>query len=219
LRIVPETFFAWVANPEMNKLPDTMDRSGIAIARVLYRLNALLLVGFFLVSIAAWGHVPERVPLHFSFAGDPDIWVAKSIVSWLGLPALAVAIAAFFYGLHRAGRPYPKTWDVPEKEEFLRLPPGGQAAVWEIMDQTVAGTMLLTTVLFMGAQAAVYLVATGRADGIPWYIAILEVAVIAGVVVLAFVYKRRVRRYIRSRRRTLGDESEVPPPGSSHSLG
>ena len=170
-------------------------------ARTLYRLNAVLLLGFVLVSLAAWEHVPERVPLHFGLAGDPDHWARKSVVSWLGLPAIAVAVAAFIYAVHRAGRPYPETWNVPEKEQFRRLAREDQKVVWEMIDTAVAGTMLLTTVILVAAQAAAYLVATGRAAGIPWYVAAIEVTAIAGVLVMALALKRQARRYIRSHTR------------------
>lgn len=74
-----------------------------------------------------WPGLPERVPIHFDLAGNPDRWAAKSWWSWFALPALGTALGAglglfvpwWMVRLARANSPW---LNVPWRERFRALP-------------------------------------------------------------------------------------------------
>lgn len=73
-----------------------------------------------------WPDVPERVPLHFDFAGQPDRYGERGYWSWFLLPTLASGFGLLFGVLlprwvgWLAERD-PKLINIPDKQRFLSL--------------------------------------------------------------------------------------------------
>ncbi|MGY1722991.1 DUF1648 domain-containing protein [Blastococcus sp. SYSU DS0533] len=146
-------------------------------------------------SAAAWGwslvRLPDRVPVHFGGAGDPDRWVGRAEALWTsGL--LAVGMALLFAGLvrlvHRAPAhlfnvPPPEHWKRPEHLPHLR------ALVADDLWWIGAWTLLLIAAVQVLVVRAAQL-ADPRLDG--WAFAVLGLYLLA---VLGRVGWMLTRRY------------------------
>lgn len=87
----------------------------------------LAMLGVWGLAAWLWPGLPERIPMHFDFAGRPDGWVEKSVLVWFGLPALATAVSAVLglllpiWMVHLA-RTNSRWLNVPRKDLFVQLP-------------------------------------------------------------------------------------------------
>jgi uncharacterized membrane protein len=129
-----------------------------------YRLlNVLLLLALFAGSAWAYPRLPEHIPVHFGFSGQPDRWEARSIVSWFLLPAVAAVLALALYGMSVFGGRHPELWNVPDKRRFLALGPAEQAPIIAQQQRFMAFVGCLVTALFGVIQAGSYAASTGGA--------------------------------------------------------
>jgi uncharacterized membrane protein len=144
------------------------------------RLGALtLLAGLYAGSAAAYPHLPERIPIHFDFAGNPDAWASTTLLSWFMLPLFATGLAGFLLVLGRLSEYRPELWNIPEKQRFLALSAEARAPIVARLRTFMALVAVLTTALMGTMQVEVFLIATGQMRPTPW--------LIAGAVVLMLV--------------------------------
>ena len=138
-------------------------------ARSVHRLHLLLLVIYVATAALVWPSLPDRIPIHFDFAGDPTTWARTSVPFWFGLPVLALAMDLFIRGLGNLALRVPELWNIPDKERFLALPAKARAPVEESLRVMLAWAAVLVTPAFVGIHLGMYLTATGRTRGLPWY--------------------------------------------------
>ncbi|MGE3526267.1 MAG: DUF1648 domain-containing protein, partial [Gemmatimonadales bacterium] len=60
--------------------------------RVLVVAAALALGACWLLPAFAWAGLPQRIPTHFGFGGEPDAWGGRLTI--LALPAIATGVHA-----------------------------------------------------------------------------------------------------------------------------
>ena len=166
-------------------------------ARSVYRLELALLALYFAATATMWPVLPERVPIHFDFAGEPTTWARTSVLSWFGLPLLAAATTLFIYGLGRASTHEPDIWNIPEKERFLALSPAARAPIVAYLHRALAWSALLTTIMFIGILIAVYQTATGRNAGLKWQSNLLIWAPLGILIPVALTIARNAGRQIQ----------------------
>lgn len=135
--------------------------------RRYHLLNAILLLALFAGSAWAYPRLPARIPIHFDFAGRPDAWESRSIVSWFLLPAIAVGLAAFLRGASALAVRNPETWNLPDKRAFLALDPVARAPIVARMQEFMAFVGVMVTAVMCIVQASVYRAATGTETGLP----------------------------------------------------
>ncbi|MDT0632630.1 DUF1648 domain-containing protein [Rubrivirga sp. S365] len=134
-----------------------------------------------------WPDVPARVPTHFGLDGQPDAWAGRSVGSWFGLPAIALALAAFLDALvvwtHR--HPALAGLNLPQKDAILALPPDRRAPVlaWSAAALYAVGAACMVS--FALIQAGTWAAAHGG-SGAEWVAAGGAVAVVAPLVALAW---------------------------------
>lgn len=58
-------------------------------------LVVLAVAGMVAQVAVRWPQLPERIPVHFNAAGEPDGWAAKSLAQVLLLPALTLVVGGF----------------------------------------------------------------------------------------------------------------------------
>jgi len=134
--------------------------------------------------------LPDRIPLHFDFAGTPNRWGSKSSLMVLMLAALAVS--GIFYLTTRLIpwiRRHPKLINMPEKERFLKLPEEKQMVYWNVMYEfLIAFATCLNFVWVMTIWGTIH-VASGKSQQLPvWSIAPGLVLIL----LMLFFYLRRV---------------------------
>jgi uncharacterized membrane protein len=134
-----------------------------------FRLIALgLLAALYAGSAAAYPRLPERIPIHFGLAGNPDGWAGTSLLSWFMLPLIATAVAGLMLVAGRLSEYRPELWNVPEKPRFLALPAEARAPIAARLRAFMALMAVMTTVLMGVIQVEVFLTATGRGPATPW---------------------------------------------------
>ncbi len=159
-------------------------------------LNAVLLLALFAGSAWAYPRLPERVPIHFDLAGQPDAWQSRS-VGWFLLPAVALFLTGFLHGIAAVSARNPELWNVPDKRRFLALSPQARAPIMAQLRTFVAWVGVVLTAMMCVMQAAVFRAATGASQGLPgWSLAAIGasvVAIIAGGLRLNTTVGRMIR--------------------------
>lgn len=88
-----------------------LPKTGADIA--LEMAAAILLAAFVVTVVAAWNTLPDRIPTHFNWQGEPDAFGGRANVLWL--PAVALAQYLLLTVLsrmpHRLNFPWPITAD------------------------------------------------------------------------------------------------------------
>jgi len=50
------------------------------LEKILEAVSLFILIGSFLYLLINWGNIPEKVPGHYNFAGEPDRWDDKAVL-------------------------------------------------------------------------------------------------------------------------------------------
>ncbi len=136
-----------------------------------YRLlNAILVLALFAGSAWAYPRLPERIPIHFGFSGQPDAWAGRSIASWFLLPAVTAGLALMMHAISMFGASNPHLWNLPEKRLFLALPRGEQGPIMARMQRFIAVISIVLTLLLGAIQIGIYRTSTGGSDGLPVWV-------------------------------------------------
>lgn len=162
----------------------------------LWRLNVAFYLLYAMGVVLTWGDLPGRVPLHFGLDGEADRWTERVGLIWFGLPALAAGLTVFIRTLGGFAARNPEIWNVPRKEVFVRLSPDQRAPVIASLEGYLAATSLAMGCLFATLQVGVFMTATGRSDGLSGGIMVVSVAAVVGILVGAFLLRRRIVRQI-----------------------
>ncbi len=94
--------------------------------RFLHALNGLLLAGLFGYALATYPDLPDPFPRHFDLWGRPDGWVAKSLLTALMMPLVALGGVAVLYAVARLSARRPEWVNVPGKVPFRDWPAAAQ---------------------------------------------------------------------------------------------
>jgi uncharacterized membrane protein len=167
-------------------------------ARSVHFLNLWLLAIYVVAAAVGWPRLPERIPTHFGVGGRADAWTETSILTWFGLPFLAVGIALVFLGTMTLTRRAPRFWNIPEKQRFLQLSPQRRAPIEARLERLIASVAVLTTALFIGIQIGIYQTATGANTGLSWASLAIAFGATTAMLVIAAYEMRIVSREIRS---------------------
>ena len=127
-----------------------------------------VLVLHFTFTLITWFTLPSRVPTHFGLNGEANAWGATSFFSWFTLFLVSCGIHLLTYFLMSpAAR---ETWNIPEKEHFLKLTREQQEPVIKLMRVFGGGTSTCVALTMVVLQVGMYLTAKGYTKGLPWYI-------------------------------------------------
>jgi len=166
--------------------------------RLLHLLNlglGLLLVGG---SLWAYPRLPARIPRHFGLGGTADAYWGATVVHWMLLPCIALAVAGLVYGAAWWIGRAPGSINVPNQQQYEALAPSAQRVILRDVQAFLYGTANAVLVLFSVIQASTYHVATTGSDALPtvgWVVSIgMPVGLLAAALGLAWWLPRRVRR-------------------------
>jgi uncharacterized membrane protein len=166
--------------------------------RLLHLLNvglALLLVGG---SLWAYPQLPARIPRHFGLGGTADAYWAATLVHWMLIPTIALAVVGIVYGAawwigRASGR-----INVPNQQQYDALDPKDQHVVLNDVQTVLYGTATAMLVLFSVMQRSTYHVATTGSSALPTVGKIVLIAgplvLLAAALGLAWWLPRRVRQ-------------------------
>lgn len=76
-------------------------------------LGGVAVILFIVVTAAYWSRLPEKIPTHFNFAGEPDAWGSKATL--LLLPGVGTALYIGMAVLSRFPHVYNYLWRITEE--------------------------------------------------------------------------------------------------------
>ncbi len=158
------------------KLPLTDWEKGLELLSVLGVLFVFLLV------YQSWGVLPDRIPTHFGFTGQPNAWGNKESLFFLPLIALAMYLLLTIVSI------FPHTFNYPGKitEE--------NAAAQYIMARYLIAVLKVETIwLFAYIQWVTIEVALEKATGLSNLFLPIVMVVMVGTIIV-YVYKAREKR-------------------------
>lgn len=169
--------------------------------RTAERVSVGLLAALWAGSVLAWPRLPARIPVHFSFGGGADRWEETTLLSWFGLPLLALAAVLLNALLARALPKRPGLVNLPDKKRFLALPPEYRAPVVRRIQDSLHALGAQVVLLFGLMQVAVYRTAAGADTRtymlfvLVYAVALLPVLALWGASGLQAELTRQLRRH------------------------
>lgn len=158
------------------KLPFTGWENGLEVLSVMGVLFTFILV------YQSWGILPDRIPTHFGFTGQPDAWGNKGNLFFL--PIGTVAMYLFLTIVSR----FPHTFNYPVKitEE--------NAITQYLLARYLTALLKVETIwLFAYIQWVTIEVALGKATGLSNLFLPIVMVVMVGTIIV-YVYKAREKR-------------------------
>jgi uncharacterized membrane protein len=155
----------------------------------LANLALLALMGGYVASV--YPRLPDRIPMHFNFAGQPDRWSGRG--GLILLPVLAIVMTAVLYLVVRLTPKWaanPRYLNIPHKTEFLRLPAEKQAPYWNVYREFFAALAAAMNLLFYLIVRATARIAAGAADLLPFRL--MMPALVAIALVMAYYLWRLI---------------------------
>ena len=166
--------------------------------RLMHLLNvglALLLVGG---SLWVFPHLPSRIPRHFGLGGVADAYWTATLVHWMLLPGIALAVVGIVYGAAWWTGRVPGSVSVPNQQQYDTLDPADQRVILNDVQAFLYATATAMLVLFSVMQGSTYHVAMSASNALPTIGTVVSIAVPLGLLVaalgLAWWLPRRVRR-------------------------
>lgn len=165
-------------------------------------LNAGLLALITYTILSRYSSLPDRVPVHFGIAGNPDRWGSKSdLFIFVALVwGLTLLFYVFILAVPRLGR-NPQLLNLPHKEEFLKLTPEKQAPYWELLREFMAGMAVSVNLIFYLIIRGTLLLIQGNTKLLPLRNVFAGLAVLVLVII---VYLPRM--YTLPKKLIRGDE-------------
>lgn len=157
--------------------------------RILRVMPWGLLLALFVFAAATWTTLPAEVPMRLNADGSASVQVAKTYLSWFGLPLIALATQLLLFWLSRLLPSRPELFNHPEKERLLRLPSAWRAPVMVeitgLLDLT--GAAVMVTMLIV--QWSLWL--TARGTPAAWSIPLVVVSSVA-ITPMVLIYSSRI---------------------------
>ena len=169
--------------------------SGAALA---LRIDRMVLGAMLVGGLVSYFALPDRFPIHFDLAGNPDGYAQRGgggFFVWMLLPVVALCMSWLMRWAPRAARSNPSLWNIPRKQEFLRLTPEQQEPIQRGMADTMAWLTLMTTLMLAVLQASVFAAAHGHTSG--WLLAVMLLGFTIVSVAFAWRASRRSRAEIQ----------------------
>ena len=147
--------------------------------------------------LASYFALPDRFPIHFDLAGNPDGYATRGVGGffiWMLVPVTTALLSWLMRWAPRAARSNPSLWNIPRKQEFLRLAPEQREPIQQRLTETMAWLTLMTTLMLAVLQASVFAAAHGHTFG--WLLAVLLLVFTVVAVAFASRASRRTRSEI-----------------------
>ncbi len=149
--------------------------------RVLAALATLGAALLFAAVPLLWSRLPDRVPTHFGFTGEPDAWGAKGTL--LLLPLIGWAIYLGLLALTRV----PHYYNYP-----VAITPGNAETQYRLARRLVLALAAVVTWLFLAIFAGAALVALGKQGAL--HPGLLTIGIVAPFLVTVWYLVAAVRK-------------------------
>lgn len=164
-----------------------------------FAASAGLLVAAVVMTALFWNQLPAQIPTHFNFAGTPDAWTSKNLITTFMVPLIHLGIFLLFVMLYR--HPQYSSW--PTTLILMTVDEEKREKIFAVLRGMMVATLFWISTLFAYIQFSVIATANGRSSGIMTQIMIGFLAVMFIVLV---VYNAKifitVRKLIKVKNRS-----------------
>ncbi len=163
------------------------DARGRLRARFVLLLAAFLIVWAFAEGVAIWGNLPQQIPTHFGFRGEPDAWGPKTVFTVFG-PLIVAAVLLLLLAFFASRRFSPRHWNLPRKKFLLTLPPALQDHVIAPIREGLAWLAAAIAIGLALLCRQAWAVALDRQAAISPSLILITIAIGTGAVVVGMVH-------------------------------
>lgn len=158
------------------KLPLTGWENGLEVLSVMGVFFVFLLV------YQSWGILPDRIPTHFGFTGQPDAWGNKEYLFFLPIMTVAMYLLLTIVSM------FPHTFNYP-----VKITEENAVTQYLLARHLIVILKVETIWLFAYIQWVTIEVALGKAAGLSNLFLPIFIVVMVGTIVVYF-YKAREKR-------------------------
>lgn len=167
------------------------------IGRFLFFLHIALIAAQWLVPLAAMSTLPETIPVHFDFLGNPDrfasktsweLWFSPIVSTFLGVLGIAL--------LH-----FPGTYNVPRRTEIAALPQAQRAHLHDLLREMLLAIFTVVQALMLAVIILIIAFATATSAPFPW---LLLIGFVCAPLLVTIVYLVRIPRAVDDAKRVAG---------------
>jgi uncharacterized membrane protein len=165
--------------------------------RLLIWLNIAVVILAWIFAINSYGSLPDRIPLHFSWDGQPDRWGDKSPLNFFLLPALSMVIVFLMIFLTR----FPKLYNFPQKEIVNKWPEDKGKPVYELLNKMMFTIALMIGLMFLYIQYMIVETAkTQRGDPSQFWPILV---IVAALLILPIYYLVKIGKLVKEIQKTI----------------
>ena len=151
---------------------------------ILEFLGYLFLIGFWIYLIIVYSEIPEIIPTHFDFTGNPDAYGSKSMI-W-SLPIIGTLLFALLTILNK----YPHTFKYP-----VEITPENATNKYSRATRLLRIMKLLIAIMFSAiALESIFVAKSQNGFGI-WFMPLS----LGFIIVLLLVYFFAIRKELKSK--------------------
>ena len=155
--------------------------------KILFGIAILMAVVSWVIAIYYWDKLPNSIPTHFGFNGQPGDWSAKSLFSVFFLPAIQTLMQVGFVFLYYK----PQYSDMPTTMWLMTIDKKNREHAFELIRKMLVGTSLWIGALFTYITFGMNISAVNETSGlISW----VMFALIGGMLVWLAFWTFRVYR-------------------------
>jgi uncharacterized membrane protein len=116
----------------------------------------------FAFALSTYGALPESIPTGLDASGRARGLKEKSLLLWLLLPLMALAVTGLLFAIRQSLPRRPQWFNFPDKDRFLRLPARYRPPVIEEMQLTLDITAAITLLPLAYIQYLMWQTALGN---------------------------------------------------------
>ncbi len=151
----------------------------------------VVLFVIWMAAIEEWPALPAKFPMHFDFAGRPDLFADKSVLAWFLLPVVASVMNTGLSLLAPLIRwmtlKHPELVNMPRKAQWLKLDSAARLRTLEPVFGALRMLQLILMALFLFIVVSSAKVASGQWSVLPtWPMFSFLAAIGASVVWMLF---------------------------------
>lgn len=165
------------------------------IGRFLFFLHIALIAAQWLVPLAAMSSLPEEIPIHFDFSGNPDGYGARATL-WL-LPVIATFLGFLAIVLLQ----YPSSFNVPGRADIAALPEKQRLPIHDLMREMLLAIFVVVQVICLSVTGLI--IASVHAENFAFPTNLILSFVVAPLAVV-IMYLVRVSRALDRAKREAG---------------
>lgn len=166
-----------------------MGEAGSPVKRFFDRVNVGLMAAMLAFAVWTWPDLPQRIPTHFGIDGRPDAWGDRTVLSWFGIPLIAVTLTLAMYWFRALMPRHPRWVNLPDRRRLSDIPDAARGPLLDMLSGFLAIIQTHLLVIFAIIQLASYRTALGG-DSQGAMILVLLLAVLASPFLLVVFFLR-----------------------------